>query len=77
MSNINTNTVNLMNAGGKQRCYQDVPDLWHIAMYIEELVLDHPGLEGASAKILDTWHQCHDYKDAITEDRGAKIISIT
>ena len=36
MSNINTNTIKLMNAGGREKIIGDVPDLWHIAMAVSE-----------------------------------------
>ena len=76
MSNINTNTIKLMNAGGREKIIGDVPDLWHIAMAVsegKEIFLN----QEASERILEVWHMAHDLKDAITEDRGAKIISIT
>ena len=40
----------------------NVPDLWHIAMYLEE-----NGLSGSSKLVLDAWHLAHDMRLHIQE----------
>lgn len=75
MSNINQNTVTLVNAGGMKREYKEIPDLWHIAQTIQDVPEMHEHLGGAAADlILEVWHMAHDLKDAITGERGAHII---
>ena len=79
MTNINTNTVTLMNAGGREKIIGDVPDLWHIVMELEDGNIDHISKarrKMAAAAILETWHMAHDLKDAISADRKALILEI-
>jgi hypothetical protein len=42
-----------------------VPDLWHIAMWLE-----NNGNSGSSKKVLDCWHLAHDMKKHIQEQAG-------
>jgi len=39
-----------------------VPDLWHIAMWLES-----NDMSGSSKKVLDCWHLAHDMKTHIQE----------
>jgi hypothetical protein len=70
-TNMNQQTVKLINAGGRSEAISEIPDLWHIAMK-----LDQDGLHKAGTAVLEVWHMAHDLKDAITYDREARITSV-
>ena len=76
---MSNNTIKLLNAAGLEREYSEIPDLWHIAMAVEDdniSSLNTEQLKMASKAILDTWHMAHDLKDAISADRKALILEI-
>ena len=77
MPNINQNTVVLIDANGLRVEYREVPDLRHIAIALEDGNIENLTTQQkkmASKAILDTWLMAHDLKDAITQDRKARIV---
>jgi len=71
--NINRHTVKLLDADGRENLVGDIPDLWHIANDYGV----RTGNEVLRERILEVWHMAHALKDAVTEDRDAKIVEIT
>lgn len=61
MSNITLNK-----GGGGEKVIDtrslQVPDLWHVAMYLAD-----EGLQESSDKVLEAWHLAHDMKRHIQE----------
>jgi len=66
----NDNKIRIMNEHGVVKEYGRIPDLWHIAMWLEEN--DH---EKSGREILEVWHMAHDFKSAAEKQGKAKILS--
>lgn len=73
----NDHKIKLVNENGAVKQYARIPDLWHAAMYIEELVQDHPGLADVSEQILEVWHMAHDLKSVAERQGEARITEVT
>ena len=73
--NCNQTTILVKNASGKECRIGEIPDLWHIAQAVRGgNVLQNR--HRAADMILEVWHQAHDMKDAISEDREACILGV-
>jgi hypothetical protein len=73
----NDKKIKLVNENGAKKSYARIPDLWHAAMYIEELVQDHPGLADVSEQILEVWHMAHDLKSVAERQGEARITEVS
>ena len=58
--------MKLINKNGKQVEYDGIPDLWHIAMKLDDESRD---------MVLNVWHQAHDMRDAIQLNEKAELVS--
>lgn len=73
--NCNQSTVVLKNLGGEEILVTDIPDLWHIARAVRGgNVMQNR--HNAADMILEVWHIAHHLKDAITEEREARIVHV-
>ena len=65
----NDNPIKLINENGAATEYGRIPDLWHIAMRIED--------EDDRAQVLAVWHMAHDMKSCAEGQGEARIVSVS
>ena len=67
----NSNIIKIRNENDRVLSYGEIPDLWHIAGYLES-----KGMTDSADAVREVWHMAHGFKAAIENQDGvAEIIS--